>query len=405
MAKIVNIPWSNVNCEGDIVNTLIWNRWLLRVLGIWPLVYPNTTKIEKIIAMFSFVLCWIVLSLFLVLTSIYTFSERSIMREKMKMLGPLGYVFFSMLKYFFLVARHKSIRQCVQVLSADWRRVEEDDHREIMMRGAEKGHLLSKFCIAFMYCGGLSYNTIMPFLSQTSEQNVTVRPMAYLGFDILFNLQLMPVYVFAFCLQCVTGIVMFNITTVVCCLAAMFVAHACGQVDIVLARVKSLVKGEKRNRVQFEQCMAIIVQHHVRVLRFSANIEDTLREICLVEFVGTTLIMCLIEYSLITEWNNSDSIAILTYFFLFVSFAFNIFMFCHIGELLTEQCIKVGYTSYKIEWYELPGKAALDLMFMITMSRHPVQITAGKLISLSFTNFGNVLKTSVAYMNLIRTAL
>ncbi|XP_067204362.1 odorant receptor 13a-like [Linepithema humile] len=399
--------WPNVHYKKDVIDILMWNRWLLRVLGVWPLVYPDTTRIEKILAIFSFALCWTVLSLFLILTSMYTFSDRSIMSEKMKMLGPLGYVFFSMLKYFFLVVRHKSIRQCIKILSADWCMVKEECHRKIMVRDAEKGHLLSKFCIVFMYCGGLSYNTVMPFLSQAPEheQNVTVRPMAYLGFDILFNLQLMPVYVFAFLLQCFTGVVMFNITTSVCCLAAMFVAHACGQINIVISRVKNLVKSEQNNNVKFEQGIAIIMQHHVRALRFSANIEDTLREICLVELVGTTLIMCLVEYSLMMEWNNSDSIAIFTYFFLFISFVFNIFIFCYISELLTEQCSKVGHTTYKIEWYKLPGKTALDLMLMITMSRYPIQITAGKLISLSFANFGNVLKTSLAYMNLLRTAI
>lgn len=261
--------WPNTNHEKDIIDILIWNRWLLRVLGIWPLIYPDTTTFEKILAMFSFTSCWIVLGLFLILTSMYTFTDRSDLSEKMKMLGPLGYVFFSMLKYFFLVARRKNIRQCVQILSTNWRMVQEEYHREIMIKDAEKGHLLSKFCIAFMYCGGLSYNTVMPFLSQLpniNEQNITVRPMAYLGFDIIFNLQLMPVYVFAFFLQCFTGIVMFNITTSVCCLAAMFVAHACGQIDIVIARVKDLFE-KKGNHIRFKKCMAITVQHHARTLR------------------------------------------------------------------------------------------------------------------------------------------
>ncbi|EFN78908.1 hypothetical protein EAI_02321 [Harpegnathos saltator] len=268
MSKVSIRP--NVNHEKDVVDTLMWNRWLLRIIGIWPLVYPNTTKIEKILATFAFALCWTVLALLLVLTSMYTFSDQSIMSEKMKMLGPLGYVFFSMLKYLFLVIRHKSIRGCVQVLSADWRMVQQGYHREIMIREAAKGHVLSKFCIMFMYCGGLSYNTVMPFLSQTpeSELNITVRPMAYLGFDILFNLEFMPVYVFAFCLQCFTGVVMFNITTSVCCLAAMFVAHACGQIDIVIDRMENLMKGnEQCSRMKFDRCMAIIVQHHVRALR------------------------------------------------------------------------------------------------------------------------------------------
>lgn len=261
--------WPNANHKKDVVDTLMWNRWLLRVLGIWPLIYPYTTRIEKILATLSFALCWIVLSLLLILTSMYTFSDRSIIGEKMKMLGPLGYVFFSMLKYLFLVIRHKSIRRCVGDLSADWCMVQDDGHREIMIREAAKGHVLSKFCIMFMYCSGLSYNTVMPFLSQMpdNEQNITVRPMAYLGFDILFNLQLMPVYVFAFCLQCFTGIVMFNITTAVCCLAAMFVAHACGQIDIVIDRVENLMKMERHSSLKSERCMAIIVQHHVRALR------------------------------------------------------------------------------------------------------------------------------------------
>lgn len=57
---------------------------------------------------------------------------------------------------------------------------------------------------------------------------------------------------------------------------------------------------------------------------------------------------------------------------------------------LDAQCSKVGHISYKMKWYNLPGKSALDLILIINMSRHPIQITAGRLISLSFVNFGNV---------------
>jgi len=53
------------------------------------------------------------------------------------------------------------------------------------------------------------------------------------------------------------------------------------------------------------------------------------------------------------------------------------------------ECRKVGHILYKIEWYNLPGKVVLDLILVINMSRHPIQIT-GRLISLSFANLGNV---------------
>ncbi|XP_067204357.1 uncharacterized protein, partial [Linepithema humile] len=87
-----------------------------------------------------------------------------------------------------------------------------------------------------------------------------------------------------------------------------------------------------------------------------------------------------------------------------LSFVFNIFMFCYIGEQLTEQVLifqlliaeKIGHPSYKIEWYHLREKIALDLTLMISMSHHPIKITAGKLINLSFSSFGNV---STIYCN------
>lgn len=269
MAKTV--PWSNENCEKDIVDALVWSKWILRVLGIWPLVFPNTSRIEKILATILFALCWSALSFLLVPMAIFTLSDQTMMNDKMRMLGPLGYVLTSMLKYLFLVIRHKNIRQCIHVLIINWRAVQREDYRTIMINESAKGHVLSKFCIAFMYCGGLSYHTVMPFLSQRpeSEQNATIGPVPYPGFDIIFDLHFVPSYVFVFCAQCFSGIVMFNVTTAVCCLAAMSVAHACGQIEIVMARVENLVKDVQTNHTKqsSDHRMAVIVKHHVQVLR------------------------------------------------------------------------------------------------------------------------------------------
>ncbi|XP_011148000.2 odorant receptor 49a-like [Harpegnathos saltator] len=407
MTKIIAIPWSNVNYEKDIVDALMWSRRILRVLGIWPLIFPDTSTIEKILATISFSVCWSALGFLLIPMTIYTLSDQTLTSDKIKMLGPLGYVVASVLKYMLLVIRHRSIRRCIHVLSIDWRAVQQEDYRMIMIKDSAKGHVLSKFCIAFIYCGGLCYNTVIPFLSPRpdNELNTTVGPVTYPGFDIIFDLRFVPAYVFVFCAQLLSSVIMFNITTSVCCLAATFVAHACGQIGIVMAKVKGFVKNVQSNRTNSKHRMAIIVNHHVQALRFSASIEDVLNELCMVEIVESTLIICLLEYYCLTEWHNNDGFAVMTYIFLLTSFVFNIFMFCYIGELLTDQCNRVGYTSYEIEWYQLPGKVAVDLTLMISMSHHPTKITAGKLISLSFTSFGNVLKTSVAYLNLLRTVV
>ncbi|XP_018406387.1 PREDICTED: uncharacterized protein LOC108782581 [Cyphomyrmex costatus] len=267
MAKL-NISWSNVNSERDIINALVWNRWILRVLGIWPLVYSNTTTIEKILATISFALCWSALSFLLIPMGISTLSEQTTVNEKIKMLGPLSYVLISTLKYFFLVIHHKSIRQCIRVISTDWHAVQQQEYRKIMIKYMTKSHVLSKICIMFMYCGGFCFQTVMPFLTHTTidEQNITVKPIICPGFDIIFDLHFTPTYVFVFCAQWLSGIVLFNVTTAVCCLAAMFVAHACGQIEIVMARVGNFVKNAQSNHKHIKQQMAIIVKHHMQSL-------------------------------------------------------------------------------------------------------------------------------------------
>ncbi|XP_012063218.1 PREDICTED: uncharacterized protein LOC105626529 [Atta cephalotes] len=266
MAKL-NIPWSNVNSERDIINALVWNRWILRILGIWPLVYSNTTTIEKIIATISFALCWSALSFLLIPMAIFTLSEQTTINDKIKMLGPLSYVLISTLKYFFLVIHCKSIRQCIHVLSTDWRAIQQQNYRKIMIKNVAKSHMLSKICIMFMYCGGVCFQSVMPLLTHTTidKQNITIKPIPCPGFDIIFDLHFTPIYVFVFCAQWFSGIVLFNVTTAVCCLAAMFVAHACGQIEIVMARVENFVKNAQSSRMK--QRMAIIVKHHIQSLR------------------------------------------------------------------------------------------------------------------------------------------
>ncbi|XP_018406830.1 PREDICTED: uncharacterized protein LOC108771292, partial [Cyphomyrmex costatus] len=267
MAKL-NISWSNVNSERDIINALVWNRWILRLLGIWPLVYSNTTVIEKILATILFVLCWSGFSFILIPMVMSMLSERTTQNDKMKILGPLSYVSVSTLKYFFLVIHYKGIRKCIRMLSIDWSTVQQQDYRKIMIKSATKSNVLCKFCIILMYSGGLCFYTIMPFLGHTTidEQNNTIKPMACPGFDIIFDLHFTPTYVFVFCAQFFCGIAVYNITTAVCCLAAMLVGHACGQIEIVTTRIENFLKNAQSNHKHIKQQMAIIVKHHMQSL-------------------------------------------------------------------------------------------------------------------------------------------
>lgn len=51
---------------------------------------------------------------------------------------------------------------------------------------------------------------------------------------------------------------------------------------------------------------------------------------------------------------------------------------------------KVETSSYMIDWYELPPKTGLCIGLIISISRCPAKLTAGKILELSMYNFGGV---------------
>lgn len=61
---------------------------------------------------------------------------------------------------------------------------------------------------------------------------------------------------------------MYSVTTGSCGLAAIFVTHACGQIDIIASRLEDLSRGKNfEQSSDVNQRIAAIVSGHVRILR------------------------------------------------------------------------------------------------------------------------------------------
>lgn len=64
-----------------------------------------------------------------------------------------------------------------------------------------------------------------------------------------------------------------------------------------------------------------------------------------------------------------------------------------------QQTVKVGQKSYMIDWHRMPWKKSLVVPLMISMSRSTTKITAGNIIELSISSFGNV---SISYISTVK---
>ncbi|XP_015179330.1 PREDICTED: uncharacterized protein LOC107067917 [Polistes dominula] len=242
-------------------------RYVLKPIGLWPMIYGRASLTERIVSTILAVINLSVVCFVLIPFSIYILYYENNINIKLKSFGPLGFCLTSTIKYCYLGFKRKSIGRCIAHVENDWETMIDQNNRTIMKKYATIGRNLTILCAIFLHSGGMSYHTIMT-LSMTKKINetVTIRPLTYPGYDIYFDVQASPTYEIIFFLHCICGIVMHNITTAGCSLAATFVTHACGQIQIVMFRLSDLIEG-KESDVGLSDRMAILVRDHVRTLR------------------------------------------------------------------------------------------------------------------------------------------
>ncbi|KAK2583195.1 hypothetical protein KPH14_009215 [Odynerus spinipes] len=399
---------SSKSPEMDWTYSVQLNHWFLKPIGAWPFSFSITIA-DKIISICLTTISSCLIGFLLVPCALCAFLDREgDITAKIKMIGPLSFCIMAAAKYCILVYRGNDIARCIEHVRLDWERASNYDRdREIVVKNAEFGRSLVILCAVFMYGGGVFFCTIMPLCATRTEiiDNVTIRVPSFPIYRKLIDPRSSPYFEIVQFLQCLAGYVIYTITISACSLAAVFVMHACGQFRILLSKLDNFVMDEeKKSKLDFSnRGMGDIVEYHLRILGFVSGIEELFNEICFIELVGCTLNICFLGYQLITEWEHNETIGTLTFCTLLMSFTFNIFILCYIGELLVEQCKNVGITSYMIDWYRLPRKKALGLILIIASSNSPIKLTAGKLFELSLASFCSVVKSAVGYLSLLRT--
>ncbi|XP_046835838.1 uncharacterized protein LOC124431703 isoform X2 [Vespa crabro] len=323
-------------------------RGILRVIGAWPL-YKENSNIEKFYSYFVNCFCYFLFTFILVPGLLRIFLIEQNTRIRLKIFGPLCTCSINATKYSILITRGKKIQECMKHIREDWKKVVLEKDYESMMSHAKVGRTLAVMSASFIYGAGMSYRTILP-LSKGKQ----------------------------------------IIACGVCGLATFLIMHACGQFEILMRMMRDIVDGKDDvDDTDPDTRIAEVIRHQIRSKNFVKEVEEILQYMCMVEILGCTSLVCLVLYYVIMEWENSDTTGLITYFIFLLSFAFNMFIFCYIGELLSEQGAKVGVTSCTLEWNRLPTKSAQSLILIILASNHPIKIVAGKLMDMSLSNFNN----------------
>ncbi|XP_076760943.1 odorant receptor 43a-like [Xylocopa sonorina] len=384
-----------------------WNRWLLTPLDVWPNARKNSCARRCLSGLIG-TICYCLISFEFVSCFMFVVAEQENVKGKIRLVGPLIFFAMTFVKYFLLTFHEDDIRECIERIKWDWKHARYLEDRNIMISYANYGRKLATICTFFVYCSFAFYYLIRPIsMGRTviEEENLTFIPMAFPFPKLIADVRYSPANEIVYFIQCLTGVLIHLITAAACSLAAVFAVHACGQMKVLTIWLEHLVDGRSDTSDTVDERIASIVGQHVRILKFLALTEKALQQISFVEFVGCTVVLCLIGYYIIMEWSENDIASVIINITLLSSFVFNIFIFCYIGELVADQCEKIGEATYMIEWYQLSGNKKLCCILFIAMSNSSIKFTAGNMVELSINTFSNVVKTSVAFFNMLRAMM
>ncbi|XP_020295538.1 uncharacterized protein LOC109860677 [Pseudomyrmex gracilis] len=378
-------------------------RWFLIPIGAWPQL-STATKTRKLLSHVHVLASSFFVAVIMVPCILYVTMEEKDNEIRLNTIGPLSHWIMGIIKYILLIAHGDNIRKCVRHMETDWRLVRKIEDQRVMLRYAKIGRYVTGFCAVFMQCGTLLF-VVGKSLSTTiiviGNETVSVHPMACQTIHSFVDTRYSPGNEIMAITHVLSCLVVNAIAVGACSLDAIFAIHAHGQLNVLFSWLRDLVSNDKKSNV--EQQLAVVVEHHLRVLSFISRIESIMQHISLVELLGCTMNMCLLAYYFITNIETFDGAKTMSYVIVYVSITFNMFILCYIGELLTEQCKNVGEKAYMVNWYELPPKTALGFVLIIAQSNNVVKLTAGKFFHLSIATFGDVIKTSMVYLNMLRT--
>lgn len=242
------------------------NRWFLRSIGAWPELKTNSMT-KNILMNILRLTCHFLIAFTVIPSILYIFLEEKNFRLKLRAIGPTSHFLMGGINYCSLLHHNDRIRTSVEHMEADWRMAKREHDRELMLRNARVGRIIAGVCALIMQGGVLCYITargMSRIVVLIGNETIETGRLPCPPFNKIVDTRLSPVYEIVFALQCLSTIVVNNITIGACGLAAVFAMHASGQLNVVMLRLEEFVT-EKQDLLQLR--LANIVEHHLRALR------------------------------------------------------------------------------------------------------------------------------------------
>ncbi|KAL2734653.1 odorant receptor 4-like [Vespula maculifrons] len=137
--------------------------------------------------------------------------------------------------------------------------------------------------------------------------------------------------------------------------------------------------------------------------RLAESLESDFNILILQQLLGSTIHLCLLGYDGLVTTSAGEEAKLIAFGITAGCVLSTLLAYCYIGECLINESMSFGESFYHCEWYNI-SQEEIKLMHICMMrSTKQMQLTVGKFFALSLTTFTDVVKTSMAYLSVLRT--
>ncbi|XP_036140781.1 odorant receptor 43a isoform X1 [Monomorium pharaonis] len=291
----------------------------------------------------------------------------------------------------------------VNMMAEDWMAFKSNVEKSVMIKQAQTARLI--VTIGYLFCAIAVISVIIfPYfgiqvihITNLTEQE---KPLPLETYHF-YNTNKSPQFELTYFIHAVTVFIATIIYISVDIILLLIILHICGQLENFRCRLVSLVSCKN-----FNKALNDIVTSHLRLIRFTDKIENMYCAMMLIMVLYFGIVFCLTGFLftilLIDREINKATIAQVYYSIIFfIMILANIFLYCFAGELIKEQCNGVYRAICDLEWYKLKSRKARNITLLMLRVKHPLQITAGKIIPLTFGTFCSVRLLESLYFNFV----
>ncbi|KAK0181657.1 hypothetical protein PV327_003924 [Microctonus hyperodae] len=187
-------------------------------------------------------------------------------------------------------------------------------------------------------------------------------------------------------------------------LMMMAVNHICGHLAILSYRTTNLtidhVISDKSNNI-----IRHFVNEHIKAVWLTKIIIDGFHVVLLYELIVTTVLISLISYGILLNIENVEAVEIVTLTLFVLTMLSLIYGSSVMGQFLITESENLALACCECNWYNMPISFQKSLLICLKRSQIPLQLTAGKFYVYSCSNFTNILKSSMAYVSMLRAVV